>query len=67
MLVDECCPYCGSESYNTDDYDEFYDTDEVSFYWRCDCNECKKTFHVTKWYKLIDTSVRTQEEFDGLE
>ena len=65
MLVDERCPYCGSVNYNSDDYDEYYDIDEVSYHWRCDCNECKKVFHVTKWYKLIDTSVETQEERDG--
>ena len=67
MLENERCPYCGSENFNTDDYDEDYGVGGVSFYWRCDCNECKKVFHVTKWYKLVETSVRTQEEMDGLE
>lgn len=65
MLDYEQCPYCGSESFNTDDYNENYDIDEVSFYWRCECNECKKVFDITKWYKLVETSVRTQEEMDG--
>ena len=67
MLDNERCPYCGSEDFNTYDYDESYDVDKVSFYWRCDCNECKKTFHITQWYKLIETLVQTQEERYGLE
>ena len=65
MLDNERCPYCGSENFNTNDYDEDYGDNEVSLYWRCDCNECKKVFHITKWYKLIETSVQTQEEWDG--
>lgn len=65
MLDYEQCPYCGSENFSTDDYNENYDIDEVSFYWRCNCNECKKVFDITKWYKLVETSVRTQEEMDG--
>lgn len=65
MLDYEQCPYCGSENFSTDDYNENYDIDEVSFYWRCNCNECKKVFDITKWYKLVETSVQTQEELDG--
>lgn len=67
MIENECCPYCGSDNFVTDDYEENFGTDEVSFYWRCDCRECKKTFHITKWYKLIETSVQTEEERNGLE
>lgn len=67
MIEDERCPYCGSDNFDTDDYNENFDVDEVSYYWRCECRECKKVFHITKWYKLTETLVQTNEELYGLE
>lgn len=57
MLDDERCLYCGSDNFDTNDYEQNFDIDEVSFYWRCNCNECKKVFYVNKRYKLIEVSV----------
>ena len=65
MLENERCPYCGSDNFVTDDYDEDYGiTDVVGLYWRCECNNCKKIFHITKWYKLFKTDIQTQKEWD---
>jgi len=65
MLDYEQCPYCGSEDFDISDFDQNFDIDDVSFYWRCNCNECEKVFNIIKWYKLIKTSVQTEEEWSG--
>ncbi len=64
-MKEERCPYCHSDEYDTVDFDQdYFDENEVSFFWSCECSRCKNTFYITKWYKLIDTSVQTQEEWN---
>ena len=47
------------------DFDNDYcDEDEISFYWQYKCSKCNKNFYITKWYKLVDTAIKTQEEYE---
>ncbi len=65
-MSDERCPYCNSDDYDTMDFDQdYFDESEISYFWSCKCLKCKKTFYITKWYKIVDTSVQTQEEWNG--
>lgn len=66
-MKEERCPYCNSDEFDTIDFkQEDFDESEISYSWLCECLKCKKTFYITKWYKLVDTSVKTQEEWYGV-
>lgn len=59
------CPYCKSDNFDTDDYEEdFIDDGVVTYYWRCKCNKCKNTFHVTERYIRESTNVMTNKEWE---
>lgn len=65
MTNEERCPYCESDDFDTVDYNQNYaDESEISYEWQCECSKCKKTFYITKWYKLIDTVIKTKEEYN---
>ncbi len=64
MMNEERCPYCKSDIFDTIDYQDYFDESEISYEWQCECNECKKTFYITKWYKLVETVIKTEEEYN---
>lgn len=65
MINEERCPYCKSDDFNTVDFDQdYFDESEIGCSWVCECAVCKKTFYITKWYKLVDTVIKTQEEYE---
>lgn len=65
MINEERCPYCESDGFDTVDFDQdYFDGSEIGCSWVCECAVCKKTFYITKWYKLVDTVIKTQEEYE---
>lgn len=65
MMNEDRCPYCESDNYDTVDFNQdYFDESEISYEWQCECNECKKTFYITKWYKLVETAIKTEEEYN---
>lgn len=66
MMIEERCPYCKSESYEVNDFNNDYcNEDEINFSWQYKCNECNRIFYIIKWYKLVGTAIKTQEEYEG--
>ena len=65
MMIEEHCPYCKSDNFDTVDFNpDYFDDSEISLEWQCECSECKKTFYITKWYKLVETAIKTEEEYN---
>ena len=65
MLNNERCPYCESDNFDAVDcYQDYFDESEIKYEWQCECSECKKTFYITKWYKLVETAIKMQEEYE---
>ena len=59
------CPYCASVDFITDDYvEDFIANGVYSYYWRCKCDKCKNTFHVTERYIRESTNVMTDNEWE---
>lgn len=64
-MNEERCPYCQSENFITDDYEEDYaEQDGITLYWKCKCNNCGKEFHIQEWYKLQRKTISTAEQWE---
>ena len=61
MDYEEKCPICGSEDYEVEDYEECYDGDEGSQWWRCICSNNHK-FCMEKVFKLVAVNITPEEE-----
>lgn len=65
MMNEDRCPYCESDDFNAVDFNsDYFDLSKISLEWPCECRECKKTFYITKWYKLTETAIKTEEEYN---
>lgn len=65
MLNEERCPYCESDDFDMVDCNEdYFDGSKISYEWQCKCHECKKTFYITKWYKLVEIVIKTKEDWE---
>jgi len=67
MIMDEKCPYCGSDDYEPIDWDDDCDCCELDSRRDYVCNSCGEEFIVSKEYRLYSCIVaKDDNELDEL-